>query len=124
MCTHVLTLCDPIDCSPPGSSVHGIFQAGILEWIAMINLGQEKAGKGNSISKCPWVRENKALREQAGGGETSWSVLPSSSEVTRSWEWGYYRGGHRKPPRRGEKVLEEEAVRGDSAPALSGHQCL
>ena len=29
------TLCDPIDCSPPGSSVHGILQARILEWIAM-----------------------------------------------------------------------------------------
>ena len=29
------TLCDPMDCSPPGSSIHGIFQARILEWIAM-----------------------------------------------------------------------------------------
>ena len=29
------TLCDPLDCSPPGSSVHGILQARILEWIAM-----------------------------------------------------------------------------------------
>ena len=27
-----LTLCDPIDCSSPGSSVHGILQARILEW--------------------------------------------------------------------------------------------
>ena len=27
-----LILCDPMDCSPPGSSVHGIFQARILEW--------------------------------------------------------------------------------------------
>ena len=27
-----LTLCDPVDCSPPGSSVHGILQARILEW--------------------------------------------------------------------------------------------
>ena len=26
-------LCDPMDCSPPGSSVHGIFQATILEWV-------------------------------------------------------------------------------------------
>ena len=26
------SLCDPIDCSPPGSSVHGLFQARILEW--------------------------------------------------------------------------------------------
>ena len=28
------TLCDPVDCSPPGSSVHGILQARILEWAA------------------------------------------------------------------------------------------
>ena len=30
-----LTLCDPMDCSPPGSSVHGILQARILEWVSM-----------------------------------------------------------------------------------------
>ena len=30
-----LTLCDSMDCSPPGSSVHGIVQARILEWVAM-----------------------------------------------------------------------------------------
>ena len=29
------TLGDPMDCSPPGSSVHGIFQARILEWVAI-----------------------------------------------------------------------------------------
>jgi len=29
------TLCDPTDCSPPGSSVHGILQARILEWVAI-----------------------------------------------------------------------------------------
>ena len=29
------TLCDPMDCSPQGSSVHGILQARILEWVAM-----------------------------------------------------------------------------------------
>ena len=28
-------LCDPMDCSPTGSSVHVIFQVGILEWVAM-----------------------------------------------------------------------------------------
>ena len=27
------TLCDPMDCSLPGSSVHGILQAGVLEWV-------------------------------------------------------------------------------------------
>ena len=30
-----MSLCDPMDCSPPGSSVHGIPQARILEWVAM-----------------------------------------------------------------------------------------
>ena len=30
-----LTLCNPTDCSPPGSSVHGILQARILEWVAI-----------------------------------------------------------------------------------------
>ena len=30
-----LTLSDPMDCSPPGSSVHGIFQARALEWGAI-----------------------------------------------------------------------------------------
>ena len=30
-----LTLCDPVDCSPPGSSLHGILQARILEWVAI-----------------------------------------------------------------------------------------
>ena len=30
-----LTFCDPMDCSLPGSSVHGILQAKILEWVAI-----------------------------------------------------------------------------------------
>ena len=40
-----LTLCDPMDCSLPGSSVHGILQARILEWVAM------SSSKGSSQ---PW----------------------------------------------------------------------
>ena len=30
-----LTLCDPLDCSLPGSSLHGIFQARVLEWVGI-----------------------------------------------------------------------------------------
>ena len=30
-----LTLCDPMDCHPPGTSIHGILQARILEWVAI-----------------------------------------------------------------------------------------
>ena len=35
-----LTLCNPMDCSPPGSSVHGIFQARVLEWGAIHTVGE------------------------------------------------------------------------------------
>ena len=35
MCSLYLTLCDPMDCSPPGFSVHGIIQARILVWVAI-----------------------------------------------------------------------------------------
>ena len=38
----VLTLCDPMDCSPSGSSAHGIFQARILEWVSFPSPGVNK----------------------------------------------------------------------------------
>ena len=31
------TVCDPVDCNPPGSSVHGILHARILGWVAMLS---------------------------------------------------------------------------------------
>ena len=39
------TLCNPMDCSLPGSSLHGIFQARILEWVAI------SSSRGSSLSK-------------------------------------------------------------------------
>ena len=47
------TLCDPMDCSLPGSSIHGIFQARVLEWVAI-------ASSRNTWSNgqiCPWSTE-------------------------------------------------------------------
>ena len=38
-----LTLCNPMDCSLPGSSVHGLFQARIPEWVAMSSSRGSKA---------------------------------------------------------------------------------
>ena len=35
------TLRDPMDCSPPGSSIHGIFQARVLEWVAIAFSGRD-----------------------------------------------------------------------------------
>ena len=46
-----LTLCDPTDCSPRISSVHGILQARILEWVAMpSSRGSSRPSVGTRIS--------------------------------------------------------------------------
>ena len=38
------TLCNPKDCSPPGSSIHGILQARVLEWVAIAFSKRIKCG--------------------------------------------------------------------------------
>ena len=46
------TLSDPTDCSPPGSSVHGIFQAIVLEWIAIsFSRGSSQPRDRNWVSR-------------------------------------------------------------------------
>ena len=47
------TLCDLMDYSPPGSSVHGILQARILEWVAM------PFSRGSSLKDRTWVSSNE-----------------------------------------------------------------
>ena len=58
------TLSDPMDCSLPGSSVHGIFQARVLEWgaiaFSVMSLGPllfpfEFVSKGTDSLCCAWV---------------------------------------------------------------------
>ena len=45
------TLCDPMNCSPPGSSVHGVSQPGILEWVAICySQGPFKPGEWTYVS--------------------------------------------------------------------------
>ena len=49
------TLCDPMDCSLPGSSVHGIFQARVLEWVAIfVRNGQLKQQKNGRVGGLGW----------------------------------------------------------------------
>ena len=47
-----LTLCDPMGCSPPGSSVHGILQARILEWVAMPSSRESSPPSGQTRVSC------------------------------------------------------------------------
>ena len=49
-------LCDPMDCSPPGSSVHGIFQVRILEWVATpFSRGSSWPRLNSGLLHCRWI---------------------------------------------------------------------
>ena len=64
-----LTLCDPRDCSLPGSSIHEISQARILEWIAI------SISWGSS-----WPRDWTQVSHLAGRLFTVWAIRESSKE--------------------------------------------
>ena len=60
-----VTLCGPVDCSPPGSSVQGISQARILEWVAI------SFSRGSS-----WPGDRIHVSCMAGEFFTIWATLP------------------------------------------------
>ena len=49
------TLCNPMDCSPPGFSAHGIFQARILEWVAISSFRKSQPRDQTHISCVGWI---------------------------------------------------------------------
>ena len=59
------TLCDPMDCGPPGSSVHGILQARILEWVAMLSPPRNLPNPGVQ-PKSPALQTDSLLTEPPG----------------------------------------------------------
>ena len=66
-----LTLCDSMDCSPPGSSVHGILQARILEWVAIsFSRGSSRPRDWTQVSHIAGIRFNlRATREALDTGK-------------------------------------------------------
>ena len=59
-----LTLCDPMDCSLPGFSVHGILQARVLEWVA-ISFSRDLPNPGIE-PRSPTLQADALLSEPAG----------------------------------------------------------
>ena len=47
-----LTLCNPMDCSMPGSSIHGILQARTLEWVAMLSSRGSSQSRDRTQASC------------------------------------------------------------------------
>ena len=86
------TLCDPMDCSPPGSSVHGIFQARALEWVAISfsNAWRWKV-KVKSLSRLrlfatPWTVAYQAPPSMGFSRQEYWSGVPVPSP-SHGFQW-------------------------------------
>ena len=109
------TLCDPIDVSPRGSSVHGIFQAKTLEWVAISfsNAGKWKV-RVKSLSRVrllatPWTAAHQAPPSMGFSRQEYWSGVPLPSPMT------LYRKQYSRPSPQNEKCkkakwLSKEAL--------------
>ena len=74
------TLCDPKDCSPPGSSVHGILQAGILEWVAIsFSRGSSHLRDWTQVSCVFYIAGECSTAEPPGKPKTCVSSVQFSS---------------------------------------------
>ena len=64
------TLCDPKDCSSPGSSVHGIFQVRVLEWVAI-----------SFSRRSSWLRDWTQVSCIAGRHFTLWATREATQPI-------------------------------------------
>ena len=86
------TLCNSMDCSLSGSSIHGIFQARVLEWIAI------SFSRGSS-----WPRNRTQVSHIADSYLTAWASREAVTSKTKS-------------------ILRQESpVFAESPPSISGH---
>ena len=95
----VPTLCDPMDCSLPSSSVHMIFQARVLEWVAIRSWlfsallgsgGLKRPLSGVGRSACSWretpesLGVQRALEEESGEGPSLILIFAVSGLLMKS----------------------------------------
>ena len=69
-----LTLCDPMDCSLPGSSVHRIFQARVLEWVAISFSRRSSWPRDRTQVSCIVGRRSTVWVTREGYGCESWTI--------------------------------------------------
>ena len=91
-CSAVSNSCDPVDCSLSGSSVHGILQARILEWIA-ISFSRGSSGTRN-WTQVSWIAgrwfTNWSMREALHSSMHLWSLEANGKD--RHWINSYHHG--------------------------------
>ena len=83
------TLCDPMDCSLPGSSVCGIFQARVLEWVAISF--SRRSSQPRDQTQVSFIAGRRftiwATREDYGP-ITSWQIDGETVEMVTEFIWG------------------------------------
>ena len=87
-----LTLCDPMDSSPPGSSIHGIFQATVLDWVAIsFSRGSSRPKDQTQVShiagRCftVWATKEAQIFLYLFGCIRSYMQHVGSSSLIRDW---------------------------------------
>ena len=79
-----LTLCDPMDCSLPVSSLQGIFQASILEWVAMLSSrGSSRPRDRTGVSCVSCIVSGYSLPLSHEGSPSSTSMCPNTMHSFR-----------------------------------------
>ena len=76
-----LTPSDPVDCSPPGSSIHGIFQARVREW------GAIAISEGDTRINIKSKGGGHSLEKSTMGSKTSVEARDRSKPVWLEWNW-------------------------------------
>ena len=97
-CSVMSDCCDPMDCSPPDSSVHGILQARTLEWVAIsFSRGSSQPRDQTQVSRIAggFFRHFRQKEHREHGGRaviwSEWTTGSSASLVSRvsqeAWGW-------------------------------------
>ena len=87
-CSVVSDSCIPIDCSPPGSSVRGILQARILEWVAISFSRESSWPRGQTRVSCPVGRLCTHSVPAELWGKPRWLYMPTSfPETLMGWAY-------------------------------------
>ena len=103
-----LTVCNPMDCSPPGSSVHGILQTRILEWVAI------PFSRG-----CSWLRSRTLFSCIVGRFFTIWALGKPWIRIIR---YTNYPSTVLGPGNKNLKVFWEDKSRSGAMASASRHQ--
>ena len=119
-----LTLCDPMDCSLPGSSIHGISQARVLEWVAItFSVLSSAAAAAKSLQSCPTlcdpidgsppgspvpgILQARTLEWVAISFSSAWKWKVKVKSLSRVWLFSTpWTAAHQAPPSMGFSMQE------------------